>query len=61
MNIEHGIFTPLILSVSGGIGKECSMFHKHVAERLGIKTGKSYEKIISTNGVNCHFYSSNQL
>ena len=37
------------------------MFHKHVAERLAIKTGKSYEKIISTNGVDCHLYSSNQL
>ena len=48
MNIEHGTFTPLVLSVSGGMGKECSMFHKHVAERLAIKTGESYEKIIST-------------
>ena len=32
MNIEHGTFTPLVFSVSGGMGKECSMFHKHVAE-----------------------------
>ena len=30
MNIEHG--TPLFFSVSGGMGKECSMFHKHIAE-----------------------------
>ena len=51
MNIEYGIFTPLIFSVSWGMGKECSMFHKHIAERLAIKTGESYEKIISTNGV----------
>ena len=48
MNIEHGTFTPLVFSVSGGMGKECSMFHKHVAERLAIKTGERYEKIIST-------------
>ena len=48
MNIEHGTFTPLFFSVSGGIGKECSIFHKHVAERLAIKTGERYEKIIST-------------
>ena len=48
MNIEHGTFTPLSFSVSGGMGKECSMFHKHVAERLAIKIGERYEKIIST-------------
>ena len=48
MNIEHGTFTPLVFSVSGGMGKECSMFHKHVAEQLAIKTGERYEKIIST-------------
>ena len=30
MNIEHGIFTPLFFSVSGGMVKECLMFHKHV-------------------------------
>ena len=48
MNIEHGTFTPLVFSVSGGMGKECPMFHKHVAERLTIKIGERYEKIIST-------------
>ena len=48
MNIEHGTFTPLVFSVSVGMGKECSMFHKHVADRLVIKTGERYEKIIST-------------
>ena len=46
MNIEHG--TPLFFSVSGGMGKECSMFHKRVAERLTIKTDERYEKAIST-------------
>ena len=49
MDIEHGTFTPLGFYVSGGMVKECSMFHKHVAERLAIKTaGERYEKIIST-------------
>ena len=48
MNIEHGTFTPLVFSVTGGMSKECSMFRKHTAERLAIKTGESYEKIIST-------------
>ena len=48
MNIEHGTFTLLLFPVSGDMGKGCSMFHKHVAQRLAIKTGKRYEKIIST-------------
>ena len=30
------------------MGKEYSVFHKHVAERLIIKTGKRYEKITAT-------------
>ena len=34
MNIESMvIFTPLIFSVSGVLGKEFSMFHKHMAEK----------------------------
>ena len=48
MNSKYGTFTPSVFSVSGGMGKECSMFHKHVAERLAVKTGERYERIIST-------------
>ena len=55
MNIEHGTFTLLVFSVSGGMGKECSVFHKHVAERLEIKTGEGYEKIISAIRCNLSF------
>ena len=33
MNIEHGTFTLLVFTVSGVLGKECSMFHKHMAEK----------------------------
>ena len=56
MNIEQGTFNTLVFSFSGGMGKECSMFHKHVAGRLAIKTGERYEKIIFTiRCTNCHF------
>ena len=48
MKIENGTFTPLVFSVSGGMGKEWSMFHKHLVERLAIKTGERYEKIVPT-------------
>ena len=55
MNVEYGTFTPLVFSVSRGMGKECSMFRKHVAEPLAIKTDERYKKIISTIGAICHF------
>ena len=47
MNIEHGTFTPLVFSVSGVLGKECSMFHKHMAEKIAKKINESYEKVIT--------------
>ena len=47
INIEHGTITPLVFSVSGSIGKECSMFHKHIAQNITSKTGERSEKIMS--------------
>ena len=47
MNKDHGTFTPLVFSVSGVLGKECSMFHKHMAEKIGKKFNESYEKVIT--------------
>ena len=46
MNIEHGTFTPLVFSVSGILGKECSMFHKHISQKIANKTGEIYEEIM---------------
>ena len=37
MNTEHGTFTPLVFSVNDVLGKECSMFHKHVAQKIAKK------------------------
>ena len=47
MNIEHGTFTPLVFSVTGVMGKECSMFHKHMAEKISKKTEEKYSDIIN--------------
>ena len=47
INVEQGSFTPLIFSTNGGFGPECSLFHKHLAERLSEKTNDRYEKVIS--------------
>ena len=46
MNIEHGSFTPLVFSVSGVLDKECSMYHKHMAEKIAKKFNESFEKVI---------------
>ena len=37
MNTEHGTFTPLVFSVNDVLGKECSMFHKRVAQKIAKK------------------------
>ena len=47
MNIEHGTFTPLIFALNGGVGKECSMFHKHIAEHIATKSGDLYESVLT--------------
>ena len=47
MNIKHGTFTPLVFFVSGSFVKECSIFHKHMAQKIANKTGERYEEAIS--------------
>jgi hypothetical protein len=40
--IEHGSFTPLIFSTSGGLGKESTVAYKRIAELLAIKRKSEY-------------------
>ena len=47
MYVEHGTFTPLVFSVSGVMAKECSMYHKHIAEKISRKYDERYEKVIN--------------
>ena len=47
MNVEHGTFTPLVFSINGSVGSECSIFHKHIANMIALKTEERYEKIFS--------------
>ena len=44
MNIENGTFP---FSVNGGMGKECSVYHKHIAEKISTETEERYEKVLS--------------
>ena len=47
MNVEHGTFTPLVFSINGGEGPECTTFHKLLADKLSLKTGDRYEKVLT--------------
>ncbi len=40
--IEHGTFTPLIFSTSGGLSKETTVAYKRNAELLSIKRNSEY-------------------
>ena len=47
MNIEHGSFTALIFSITGGMGNEALLYHKTLANKIAIKTGDKYCNIIN--------------
>ena len=40
MNVEHGTFTPLVFSVHGSTGPECSAYHANLADKIATKTGE---------------------
>ena len=45
VNVEHGTFTPLVFSLTGGAGPETSMFHKHIDQKIANKIEEKYEKV----------------
>ena len=47
MHVEKGSFTPLIFSTTGGMGAECTKYHKKVAELIAKKTGDSYPDVVN--------------
>ena len=47
LDIEHGTFTPLVFITTGGMGKECLMYHSRLAQLIAIKKGEQYAKTIS--------------
>ena len=47
MNVEQGTFTPLIFTVYGGTGSECTAYHKNLADKISSKTGENYAKVIT--------------
>ena len=47
MNVEHGTFTPLVFSLTGGEGPETSTFHKYIARKIADKTEEKYQNVLS--------------
>ena len=47
LGVEHGTFTPLIFTITGGMGKEGLNYHSRLAELIAIKKGEDYTKTIS--------------
>ena len=45
--IEHGSFTPLVLSASGGMGCAASVFYKRLASKLAEKTDSPYSTTLA--------------
>ena len=42
LDVEMGTFIPLVFGTNGGMGTECQLFLKNLAEKLASKTGESY-------------------
>ena len=42
LEVEDGVFTPLVFSTSGGMGKESTVFYKRLADSLSRKRDKPY-------------------
>ena len=47
LDVEMGTFTPLVFGTNGGMGKECQMFLKNLAEKLSHKNGEPYNIVMS--------------
>ena len=45
LQIEHGSFTPLVMSATDGMGRECKKFYACLAEMISCKRGTSYSII----------------
>ena len=55
MNAEHGTFTPLVFSVTGGEGTESSTFHRHLASKIAPKKTRDMKTLSILSGPNYYF------
>ena len=47
LNNEHGSFTPLVFSMTGGMSKECVIYHKFLAEKIAQKPEQRYDQVMA--------------
>ena len=47
LNVEHGSFTPIIFSTTGGAGPEADKHHKRIAELISMKKKEEYSNVIN--------------
>ena len=47
LNNEHGSFTPLVFSMTGGMSKECIIYRKFLAENICQKTDQRYDQVLA--------------
>ena len=47
MQVEHGTFTPIAMSATGGMGRELSIFYSRLSELISEKRRSSYS-IVAT-------------
>ena len=45
--VEHGCFTPLVLSSTGGLGREATIAYKRIASLLSTKWDRPYPSVLS--------------
>ena len=42
----HGSFSPFVISVDGGLGKEATLFLGRIADRLSVAWGRDYGNVL---------------
>ena len=47
LEIEKGTFTPLVFSTTGGMGPECTKYHKRIAELVSVKRDEAYADVMN--------------
>ena len=47
LQVEKATFTPLIFSITGGMGNEAARFLKHLAEKVSRKSGQIYNDTVA--------------
>ena len=45
-DVEHGVFTPIVFTTTGGMGREAATFYKRLADMIAGKQQKPYSTVM---------------